>query len=280
MNFRSLLVLLDPSAACAARLQLAMRLARERDCHLVGLAPTGLLDVPPDSGAASSLADYAARAWDAVREQAERAAQNFRDECHAAGVKSFESVIDEADKAESLVRHAHCSDLVVLTQAVPKAADHRSAQALVEEVVLHSARPTLVVPHTGDFERIGVKVLVAWDDTREAARALSDALPILCHSSQVQLVRWTSIGAIRDAALQARMDAVQHWLMWHGVAAEVCIEATDLGIADAMLSRATDLGADLIVMGAYGHARWAQRVLGGATRGMLASMTVPVLMSH
>lgn len=280
MNYRSLLVLLDQNAACAARLQLAMRLARERDCHLVGLAPTGLLDVPPDSGAATPLADYAARAWDALREQAERAAQNFRDECHASGVKSFESVVDEADKAASLVRHAHCSDLVVLTQAPPTGTDHRSAQALVEQVVLHSARPTLVIPHAGRFERVGTKVLVAWDDTREAARALSDALPILCHSSQVQLVQWTSIGAIRDAALQARLDAVQRWLMWHGVSNEVCIEATDLGIADAMLSRATDLGADLIVMGAYGHARWAQRVLGGATSGMLASMTVPALMSH
>ncbi|HEY8706605.1 MAG TPA: universal stress protein [Burkholderiaceae bacterium] len=280
MNYRSLLVLLDQSASCAVRLQLAMRLARERDCHLVGLAPTGLLDIPPDSGAATSLADYAARAWDALREHAERAAQNFRDECHAAGVKSFETVVDEANKAASLVRHAHCSDLVVLTQAPPEGTDQRSAHALVEQVVLHSARPTLVIPHAGRFERVGTKVLVAWDDTREAARALSDALPILCHSSHVQLVQWTPIGANGNDALHARLDAVQRWLMWHGVASDVCIEATGLDIADAMLSRATDIGADLIVMGAYGHARWAQRVLGGATRGMLASMTVPVLMSH
>jgi nucleotide-binding universal stress UspA family protein len=68
--------------------------------------------------------------------------------------------------------------------------------------------------------------------------------------------------------------------MWQGVTAETHVETTDIGIAEAMLSRAADHGADLIVMGAYGHARWAERVLGGATRGLLASMTVPVLMSH
>ena len=68
--------------------------------------------------------------------------------------------------------------------------------------------------------------------------------------------------------------------MWQGVSADVRVETTGIGIAEAMLSRAGDLSTDLIVMGAYGHARWAERVLGGATRGLLASMTVPVLMSH
>ncbi len=180
MNYRSLLVLLDPSAACAARLQLAMRLARERDCHLVGLAPTGLLDVPPDSGAASSLADYAARALDAVREQAERAAQNFRDECHAAGVKSFESVSDEADKAESLVRHAHCSDLVVLTQAAPKADDRRSAQALVEEVVLHGAPPTRAAARAAPPRRWGPGTTPARRPAHSATRCRSCAMRARC----------------------------------------------------------------------------------------------------
>ena len=70
------------------------------------------------------------------------------------------------------------------------------------------------------------------------------------------------------------------WLLWHGVQAEAGTEVSDLPIAEAMLSRAADSGADLLVMGAYGHPRWAQRVLGGATRGILDAMTLPVLMSH
>jgi len=280
MNYRSLLVFLDNSPSCAARTQLAMQLARARDCHLVGLAPTGLIDIPPATEAATSLANYAALAWDVLRDQAERATQRFHDECQVAGVKSFEAVIDEADKAASLVRHAHCNDLVVLTQARPEAADHRREQELVEQVLLHSARPTLVIPHAGRFEHVGTKALVAWDDSREAARALSDALPILRHSSRVELVLWRESGASDDKTLRARLDAVHGWLKWHGVPSHVYIATADGHLTKAMLSRAAEMGADLIVMGAYGHARWAERVLGGATRGMLASMTVPVLMSH
>ena len=280
MTYRSLLVLLDQDPLCAARSQAAMRLAKVLDCHLVGVAPTGLIDLPVSPDAAASLAEFAALAWDTLRDQAERAADRFRDECRAAGVKSFEAVVDESDKATSLVRHAHCSDLSVLTQADPAAPGHRLAQNLVEQVVLHSARPTLILPYAGRFDTIGSNVMVAWDDSREAARALSDALPLLRLAQRIQVVSWNEAGASDDPTLRPRLDALHQWLMWQGVSADVCSETTGIDIADAMLSRAADLNTDLIVMGAYGHARWTERVLGGATRGLLASMTVPVLMSH
>ena len=280
MTYRSILVLLDQGPLCAARSQAAMQLAKVLDCHLVGVAPTGLIDLPVSAQAAASLADFTALAWDTLRDQAERAADRFRDECRAAGVKSSEAVIDEADKALSLVRHAHCSDLSVLTQADPAALGYRLAQDLVEQVVLYSARPTLILPYAGRFETIGTQVMVAWDDSRESARAVSDALPLLRLAKQVLVVSWNEAGAVEDKTLRPRLDALHRWLMWQGVSADVRVETTGIGIAESMLSRAADLGADLIVMGAYGHARWAERVLGGATRGLLASMTVPVLMSR
>ena len=280
MTYRSLLVFLDQDTHCTARTQAAIGLAKRLGCHLVGLAPTGLVDYPSTPEAAATLGNFAALAWDALREQAERVADRFRDACHAAGLKSFEAVIDESDKAQSLVRHAHCSDLTVLSQADPGSADHPSVQAVVEQVVLHSARPTLIAPYAGSFEHPGTTAMVAWDDSREAARAVSDALPLLRRAERVQVVSWNEKGAPRDAQLRARLDALHRWLMWQGVRAEVGVETTGIGIAEAMLSRAADLGADLIVMGAYGHARWAERMLGGATRGLLAAMTVPVLMSH
>ena len=280
MTYRSLLVLLDADPLCAARTQVAMRLAKELDCHLVGVAPTGLINMPVSSDAATSLAEYAGLAWDMLRDQVDQAALRFGDECRAAGVKSFEAVVDESGKAPSLVRHAHCSDLTVLTQADPAAPGHRLAQDLVEQVVLYSARPTLILPYAGRFDTIGSNVMVAWDDSREAARALSDALPLLRIAKRVQVVSWNKIDADDDETLRPRLDALHQWLMWQGVPADMCSETTGIDIADAMLSRASDLNADLIVMGAYGHARWTERVLGGATRGLLASMTVPVLMSH
>jgi nucleotide-binding universal stress UspA family protein len=280
MSYRSLLVLLDQNPLCAERVQVAVRLARDLDCHLVGLAPTGLIDMPITVGAAASLDELAALAWDTMRDQAEQAVGRFRSVCHAAGVKSFEAVVDEDEFARSFVRHAHCSDLSLLTQADPGSADHRSVQDLVEQVVLNSARPTLVLPYAGHFETIGTTAMVAWDDSREAARALSDALPLLRKAKQVEVVAWNEAGAGADESLNPRLDALHRWLMWQGVACELHVETTQIDIAEAMLSRAADMSADLIVMGAYGHARWAERMLGGATRGLLASMTAPVLMSH
>jgi nucleotide-binding universal stress UspA family protein len=280
MTYRSLLVALDPDAQCDARTQVAIRLARSLDCHLVGVAPTGLLDLPAAPVADASFGELATLAWDTLREQARQSAQRFRDACRSAGLKSFEAVVDEADHAPSLVHHAHCSDLAVLSQADPGAGGHRRARALVEQVVLHSARPTLILPYAGRVGSVGTNVMVAWDDSRESARALADALPLLRRAERVQVIRWSKVGADDTQALRQRLAALQQWLAWQGVAADVRSEVSDIGIAEAMLSRAADLGADLIVMGAYGHARWAERVLGGATRGLLASMTVPVLMSH
>lgn len=280
MTYRSLLVLLDNEPLCAARIEVAVRLAKQLDCHLVGVAPTGSVGLSVATDGATSLAEYAALSWNALRHQAEKAAQDFRDACLALEVASFEAVVDEADKAPSLVRHAHCSDLTVLSQADPGTRGHYLAQALVEQVVLYSARPTLILPYAGRFDSLGSHAMVAWDDSREAARALSDALPLLRLAKQVQVISWNEAGSDDDNGLRPRLDALSRWLMWQGVSADVHVETTDIDIADAMLSRAADMSIDLIVMGAYGHARWTERILGGATRGLLATMTVPVLMSH
>jgi nucleotide-binding universal stress UspA family protein len=280
VTYRTILVHLDQEPLCASRTRTAIHLARDLDCRLIGLAPTGLLDLPVSPQAAGSLADFAGAAWDSLRESAALAVEQFKHACEAAGLKSYEAVMDEADTASSLVYHAHCSDLAVLSQPDPQGPGHRQAQVIVEEVVLQSARPTLVIPYAGRFDTPGRNVMVAWDDSREAARAVSDALPLLRRAAQVQVVSWNEAGNDADTRLNERMDALRQWLMWQGVPAETRVETTAVSISDAMLSRAADLGADLVVMGAYGHSRWAERVLGGATRGLLTSMTVPVLMSH
>ena len=280
MSYRSLLVFLDQGPLCAARTEVAIRIAREHDCHLVGVAPTGLVDVLATPDGAAMLVEFAEMARDALRKEAEGAARRFSDACHAAGLKSVEAVVDEADKARSLVRHAHCSDLTILTQADPTAPGHRWAQDLAEQVVLNSARPTLIIPYAGRFETIGTNAMVAWDESREVVRALSDALPMLRRAKRVQVVSWNEKGASDDGTLHTRLDALKQWLMWQGVSADMRVETTDIDISNAMLSNAADLNIDLIVMGAYGHTRWVERILGGATRGVLASMTVPVLMAH
>ena len=279
MDFRSLLVHLDNSLECFQRTRVAIRLARTFDCHLVGLAPTGLIDIPRGGESAAALADYAATAWDLLRDHAEHASGRFLDECHAAKLTSFKAVIDEADAADSIVRHGHCSDLIVLGQA-SDGKNSETSLAIAEQVVLHSARPTLVVPRTAQIDRIGQNILVAWDDTREAARALSDAMPLLTRAKRVLVATWKESKAAQDAELLARLESARQWLAQHGVQCEVSVESLDVNIAKAILSSAEDMNADLVVMGSYGHPRWMEHVLGGATRDMLAKMSLPVLMSH
>ena len=283
MVYHSILVLLDQGPQCAARSHAAMRLARALDCHLQGVAPVGLVGLPVPVQATAALSDLAARGPDTLHDQAERTAQRFRQECDAAGLKSFEAVIDESDLASSLVRHAHCNDLTILTKADPAAPDHRLTQDLVEHIVLHSARPTLVLPCAGRFDTvgsIGTHVLVAWNDSRESARALSDALPLLRLARHVQVVIWNEGSVNHNETLRLRFDALRRWLMRHGVSADVGVETTDIGVVGSMLSRAADLKTDLIVMGAYGHRPSTAHRLGGTTRSLLAAISVPVLMSH
>jgi nucleotide-binding universal stress UspA family protein len=280
MTYRSLLVHLDDGERCTARLDLAIGLARRFEAHLAGLAPTGRLPWSGTNGAGLLGVEVVALALAQLRQRAEDRAQRFRERCRIGALKSFEVVVDEADDAASTVHHGHCSDLIVLGQADPAASDPSYARSTVEQVVLHSARPTLIVPSVGPVDSVGQTVLVAWDDSREAARALADAMPLLCQAREVHLVHCETPPGPAATQPPQRLGAVQQWLAWHGVDAQVRQVATDRDVGNALLSHAADLGADLIVMGAYGHARWTERVLGGATRTLLTTMTLPVLMSH
>ena len=283
MSYRSLLVHLDHDRRLDARLAYALRIARELACHVIGAAPPGSVPAPAEFvpvGAGASLADYADAVWMALDQRGHELQERFEAACRQAGVASHETIVVHADKAQSLVRLSHCSDIVVISQADPEAPDFPAASERVADIVLHSARPTIVLPFAGEFDTIASRVLVAWDDSREAARALADALPLLRLAGNVQLVTWERGAHVAEAHWPERHAALQRWLQAHGVAAEPRLSRSGNALSEAMLSRAFDGGADLIVMGGYGHRRWAERVLGGTTHGMLASMTVPVLMSH
>jgi nucleotide-binding universal stress UspA family protein len=136
----------------------------------------------------------------------------------------------------------------------------------------------LIVPAVGRFERVGRRVLVAWNASREAARALGDALPLLVDAQAVTVL---SIGSTATIDNEHRGADVTRRLARHGITATAAASiAKDADVGDVLLSRAADHGADLIVMGAYGHSRTREWLLGGAARHLLRHMTVPVLMAH
>lgn len=280
MSYRSLVVHLEGDARAPLRAEVAIRLARAFDGHLLGVAPTGVIDMPIALDAGTAPGGFGANALDLLNAQAQRAVQAFRQACSAAGFTAVEAQVVEDTAAAALVRQAHCADLCLVSQAEPGSDGYRARRATVEQVVLYSARPTLILPYAGAVESIGEQIMVAWDDSREAARAVADALPLLKRARRVRVLSWTEGTGTELAVLRARTADLARWLQFHGVTAEALVETSPIGIGEAMLSRAADLGTDLIVMGAYGHARLSERVLGGATRGLLESMTVPVLMSH
>ena len=218
MPYRTLLVALDTHPLCAERSRVAIELARRLECHLVGVAPTGLIELPPAPGAAAALSAFADRAWEVLLQQARAAAARFEADCRAAGLGAFEAVVEQADTAPALIRHAHRADLTVLSQADPAKADHRAAQVALEQVLFHSARPALVLPYAGRSARIGHRVMVAWDDSREAVRAVADALPLLRRAERVRLVRWDEAGSDdgNDRALHESLAAQVGWLVRHG----------------------------------------------------------------
>src|SRR5215471_6305021 len=143
-----------------------------------------------------------------------------------------------------------------------------------------SGRPILVVPYVGNFADLGRRVVIGWNASREAARAVNDAMPLLTSAETVTVLTIDPREGPRAHGELPGADISLH-LARHGVKAE--IERTvsaDLPVGEVLLSRVADLGADLLVMGAYGHSRARELLLGGATRSLLRSMTLPVLMSH
>ena len=136
------------------------------------------------------------------------------------------------------------------------------------------------MPYAGHFGAVGKNVLIAWNGSRECARAIADALPVLRRARHVRAVACETPLDTGPEVPRIGLEAICQWLQRHGIEVSAEVAVTEIDVGNALLSHAADGAYDLIVMGAYGHARWAERILGGVTRTMLASMTVPVLMSR
>jgi nucleotide-binding universal stress UspA family protein len=181
-----------------------------------------------------------------------------------------------AGAADQLGRIGRRFDLVVVGQ--PDRANSVPDQVVDEGVLFESGRPVIFVPFIQKGGMALDRVMICWDGSRAAARAVADALPFLKKAKQVEVVIVSEKPNKKDE--MPGVDLGQH-LARHGLKVEIKhITSPDIGVASTILSHAADSETDMIVMGGYGHSRLREFVLGGVTRGMLESMTVPVLMSH
>jgi nucleotide-binding universal stress UspA family protein len=260
---------------------LAAALAERFSAHLVGLYPLPTPQMPGHFGYFDpALLDPL---FVELRERARSAAVKVREAFdHATGLRGLSAEwreIPEGPDADPAL-HARYADLAILGQLDPDRAETELIRPRPEQVALASGRPVLIVPYAGHFDNVGRRVLIAWNATREAARAVSDAMPLLTSAELVTVLTIDPREGPHGHGELPGADIGLH-LARHGVKAQ--IERTvsaGMPVGEVLLSRVADLGADLIVMGAYGHSRAREVLLGGATRSVLRSMTVPVLMSH
>jgi len=208
---------------------------------------------------------------------AKGAVSRFEAAAKAAGVAAQTRTLDATfgGGATAFAHIARRFDLAVVGQAQRERG--ASEELMIEGALFESGRPVIVVPYIQKQGLSLARVLACWDGSRTSARAIGDAMPLLERAKAVDLVIVTEERK-KDEITGANMN--EH-LARHGVAVNVKrIAKADLAVEDAILSYAADSGADFMVMGGYGHSRLREFILGGVTRGVLASMTVPVFMSH
>ena len=279
MSYKSLLVHLDTSQAAERRLEFAFRLAQRFDARLNAL----LTLTRPETGSfyvMAGAAQFVAEHERVSQEQRESLEQLFKATAARTGVTGDWRVSTEYpnDVAPDAARFV---DLVIAGQFDANDPESFVANQFLEHLLLEAGRPVLVVPYTGSFASIGSHVMFAWDQSREAARAAADATPFFKAAKKTTIV---TLGAQGGEPPESRLPGadIAAVIARHGanVAIDELPPVRAATVGDALLSRASDLGADLLVMGCYGHARWRELVLGGASRTVLKSMTIPVLMSH
>ena len=279
MSFKDILVHVDATAHSDGRVALAAEMARRHGAHLTGLYAVAPEQVNPVGPSEAKYGASAALAASRSHPAAERAKAHFDETIERAGIKGeWRMVTGLAEEAVPL--HARCADLVIVGQSDPD--DKTDAGSLVAaRTVLTSGRPVLAVPYAGKYESIGANVVVAWNDTAEAARALNDALPILARADSVTVLAVNPHGAPAEAGGTGGAADIALHLARHGVKAQAArIETHEISVGDMILNRAFDLGADLLVTGAYGHSQLREAIFGGVTRALFDHMTVPVFLSH
>jgi nucleotide-binding universal stress UspA family protein len=277
--YKTILVHVDGTAGSAQRVAVASRLAKLHDAHLVGAAMTGLsayVFPVPALGPGMPAITFPV---EELRAEADRALDAFDSDARRAGVNSIERQRIDDEAAAGLSLQARYCDLVVISQSAPDDILPRLPSDFPEFVLLNSARPVLVVPVAGAKADMGRRITVAWNGSANAVHAIASAIPLLQRAEQVFLVVFNA-DADHDLHGQEPGADMALYLTRHGIRVEVTSTSSPADEGDSLLTFAADKESDLIVMGAYGHSRLREILLGGATRTALRSSPIALWMAH
>jgi nucleotide-binding universal stress UspA family protein len=279
MEFKNILIHLDHSSGCQNRLVAAFELARTFDARISGLFVVPDYVVPSYVEAQISV--------DVITEVTEKALARARDTlaeyqklADEAGV-SMQGHVLEGQLIPILREHSKYSDLLVLGQDQPEDLDNAS-YGLANSLLFEGACACMVVPHSGKLKPPGKRVLLTWNASRESARALREAMPLLAQAETVVVL--SSEPGNNDASTangHPHAQELARFLESHGIEAiSSGISDPDMGTTDAIVGQAAEMNADLIVMGAYGHTRLREIILGGVTRDLLKQAPVTLFLAH
>jgi nucleotide-binding universal stress UspA family protein len=279
MALKNLVVVVDQSAQSTARVNAAILLATKHDAHLTGLfvASPPVLPSYVAGELGEGIIEIQRRT---AQEHADEAAVLFRRAVELAGIgdrSEWRTLRGNPTEVTGIV--ARYADLVIVGQVDPDR-DGEVPPVHPEDVLFDCGRPVLVVPYAGKATSIGERVVIGWNASREAARAVNDALPLLETAEKVSVLAVNPKPGFDGLGDELGADIALH-LARHGVMVTADhFSARGMDAGDMILNYATDVSADLLVMGAYGRSRLRELVLGGVTRHIMQHMTIPVLFSH
>jgi len=277
-GYKSIMVHVTTEDRASARLALASDLAERFNAHLIGLG-AGCINLPVDP-----MGDGSAAAMIAGIET-----EDLQNELRAAEKRFFASAGPRGNRAEwraftefpanALAREARAADLVVLGREWMPATSNFSCSVSPGDILLRAGRPILLVPP--EVERLEAsRVLIAWKDTREARRAVMDALPLLHGAERVSVLEICEDDRDTGEAA-ARASDVAHYLIRQGIGAEAgACPLREATVSAQIALAAHGQGADLVISGGYGHARMREWVFGGVTRDLLQHSALCCLLSH
>ncbi|MDQ1833549.1 universal stress protein [Massilia scottii] len=274
MSLKTIVVHIDQTQRCSTQIKLAAQLAIEYEAHLIGVAPTGWSPLLVLPGVSAPMLPVATVDTLPARTRCESALAAFESQVRLLDVASVETRLVEEEVGLALATHGYCSDLIIVGQASGADTWPGARSDFPEWVMLNGPVPVLVVPARGEFASVGTRVVVAWNGSSEARRAIGSALPVLRKADKVHLLIINTGSNIVDGTDMGL------YLERHGVNVEVDVDTSSRDAGQALIAASAYCGADLLVMGAYGRARLREMLMGGASRTILASMQLPVWMAH
>ncbi len=275
MGYECMTVLLDNTASFSRTIAFSIDLAARHGAHLTGLY---LSYEPVIVADPYGLAIPVMQEWDETAQAREDHARNaFYLAADKAGIH-FSWVVYRGTEWQKAISHARASDLVIVCQRNPADSPNVLDHGVLKKVILKLGKPVLMLPYDGTVSLNFAHIIMAWDGGREAARAMTDALPYL---KLAEIVKVVTISDSADLGNDLPDVDIAAYLAKHDVKVEIeRNQSVHLPTADWLLDRAGETGAGLLVMGAYGHHRLTELVLGGVTHTIMRKMTLPVLMSH